>query len=152
MWRCPHCGTPQAETARCWVCRRSSTACGTCRNFRRSVAGSLGYCGLDRRRQPLTGDEIRACWEARGGGADVPLAAAAVIGTAEDDPSTARAAPLEFVEVHGRLASEPAVASIESTEPGLEPAAPTTDSPAYVAPPLPPPGEPGWSLWGDLDR
>ena len=28
MWRCPHCGTPQAETARCWVCRRSSTACG----------------------------------------------------------------------------------------------------------------------------
>ena len=58
MWRCPHCGTPQAETARCWVCRRSSTACGTCRNYRRSVAGSLGYCGLDRRRQPLAGDEI----------------------------------------------------------------------------------------------
>ena len=27
MWRCPHCGTPQAETARCWVCRRSTTAC-----------------------------------------------------------------------------------------------------------------------------
>ena len=76
MWRCPHCGTPQAETARCWVCRRSSTACGTCRNFRRSVAGSLGYCGLDRRRQPLTGDEIRACWEARPGGADRRAAAA----------------------------------------------------------------------------
>jgi hypothetical protein len=63
MWRCPHCGTPQAETARCWVCRRSSTACLTCRHFRRSVAGSLGYCGLDARREPLNGDEIRSCWE-----------------------------------------------------------------------------------------
>ena len=40
MWRCPHCGTPQAETARCWVCRRSSTSCGTCRHYRRSVAAS----------------------------------------------------------------------------------------------------------------
>ena len=65
MWRCPHCGTPQAETARCWVCRRSSTACATCRHFRRSVAAQLGYCGLDRERRPLRGDEIRACWEAR---------------------------------------------------------------------------------------
>jgi hypothetical protein len=64
MWRCPHCGTPQAETSRCWVCKRSSTSCGTCRHFRRSVAGGLGYCGLDRRRTPLNGDEIRACWEA----------------------------------------------------------------------------------------
>jgi hypothetical protein len=64
MWRCPHCGTPQAETARCWVCRRSSTACGTCRNFRRAIAGGLGYCALDRRRDPLVGDEIRPCWEA----------------------------------------------------------------------------------------
>jgi hypothetical protein len=64
MWRCPHCGTPQAETARCWVCRRSSTACATCRHFRRSIAAQLGYCGLDRQRQPLRGDEIRGCWEA----------------------------------------------------------------------------------------
>jgi hypothetical protein len=64
MWRCPHCGTPQAETSRCWVCKRSSTSCGTCRHFRRSVAAQLGYCGLDRQRRPLRGDEIRACWEA----------------------------------------------------------------------------------------
>jgi hypothetical protein len=64
MWRCPHCGTPQAETSRCWVCKRSSTSCGTCRHFRRSVAAQLGYCGLDRRRSPLHGDEIRPCWEA----------------------------------------------------------------------------------------
>ena len=25
MWRCPHCGTPQAEAARCWVCHRSTS-------------------------------------------------------------------------------------------------------------------------------
>ena len=53
MWRCPHCSTPQAETARCWVCHRSTTACATCRHFRRSVAAQLGYCGLDRKRRPL---------------------------------------------------------------------------------------------------
>jgi hypothetical protein len=29
------------------------------------VAAQLGYCGLDRHRQPLAGDEIRPCWEAR---------------------------------------------------------------------------------------
>jgi hypothetical protein len=64
MWRCPHCGTPQAETARCWVCHRSSTTCSTCRHFRRSVAAQLGYCGLDRKRLPLIGSELRGCWEA----------------------------------------------------------------------------------------
>ncbi|HEX7223749.1 MAG TPA: hypothetical protein VF231_10885 [Candidatus Limnocylindrales bacterium] len=63
MWRCPHCGTPQPVTARCWVCRRSSTSCGTCRHFRLSVAANVGYCGLDRGRQPLRGDEIRGCWD-----------------------------------------------------------------------------------------
>jgi hypothetical protein len=65
LWRCPHCGTPQPETSRCWVCRRSSTACGTCRHFRRSVAAGVGFCGLDRARAPLVGDEIRECWEGR---------------------------------------------------------------------------------------
>jgi hypothetical protein len=63
LWRCPHCGTPQPVTARCWVCRRSSTSCGTCRNFRASVAANVGYCGLDRDRRPLAGDEIRGCWD-----------------------------------------------------------------------------------------
>jgi hypothetical protein len=64
MWRCPHCGTPQAESARCWVCRRSSTTCSTCRHFRASLAANVGYCGLDRRRVPLRGDEHRGCWTA----------------------------------------------------------------------------------------
>ena len=85
MWRCPHCGTPQPVTARCWVCRRSSTSCGTCRHFRGSVAANIGYCGLARDRRPLRGDEIRACWEegatvVRPGGADAADAADIVAG------------------------------------------------------------------------
>jgi hypothetical protein len=48
--------------SRCWVCHRSSTSCGTCLHFRGSVAARVGFCGLDRRREPLAGDEVRACW------------------------------------------------------------------------------------------
>jgi hypothetical protein len=62
MWHCPHCGAPQAETARCWVCHRSSTTCSTCRHFRASLAADVSYCALDRRRRPLTGLELRGCW------------------------------------------------------------------------------------------
>ncbi|MEI7744181.1 MAG: hypothetical protein WCK58_10610 [Chloroflexota bacterium] len=62
VWRCPHCATPQAESSRCWVCRRSTTSCGTCRHFRRGVAGGLGLCGLDPRHLALNGTEMRACW------------------------------------------------------------------------------------------
>jgi hypothetical protein len=135
MWRCPHCGTPQAETARCWVCRRSSTSCATCRHYRRSVAAQLGYCGLDPRRQPLTGDEIRGCWE----GWPVALLAP------EDAPLTIaparvpedRRRPLEFVEVSGS-AEDP-----DDAATGPDPA---------ITPGRPPAPEPGWSLWGDLDR
>jgi len=61
-WRCPHCSTPQAEAARCWVCHRSSSGCGSCRNFRRSIAAGVGYCALDRGRAALDGQEIRPCW------------------------------------------------------------------------------------------
>jgi len=62
MWHCPNCGTPQAASVRCWDCHRSSTTCSTCRHFRQSLAASVGYCGLDRRRLPLTGRELRGCW------------------------------------------------------------------------------------------
>ena len=144
MWRCPHCGTPQAETARCWVCRRSSTACGTCRNFRRSVAGSLGYCGLDRRRQPLAGDEIRACWEAWPGGAEATVLAPLTIRPAA--PPAERAHPIEFVEV-GDVATEPRPVP-DATAP-----APTPVEAADVPPArIPPVSEPGWSLGGEIDR
>ncbi len=81
MWRCPHCGTPQPETSRCWVCRRSSTTCSTCRHFRQSLAPQVGYCGLDARRLPLRGDELRGCWSER------PAA------DADDEPTAAEAKP-----------------------------------------------------------
>ena len=62
-WRCPHCSTPQPEASRCWVCHRSSTSRGTCRHFRQSVAARVGFCAVDRKHEPLRGDEVRACWE-----------------------------------------------------------------------------------------
>jgi hypothetical protein len=30
---------------------------------RRAVVGEILYCGLDRDRRPLRGDEVRPCWE-----------------------------------------------------------------------------------------
>lgn len=32
--------------------------------FRASLVGGVGYCGLDRKRQPLAGSEQRSCWTA----------------------------------------------------------------------------------------
>lgn len=89
MWHCPHCGAPQAETARCWVCHRSSTTCSTCRHFRASLVSDVGYCALDRARRPLTGRELRGCWTQ-------PPAAAEANGVApkETTADVTRRAPL----------------------------------------------------------
>lgn len=115
------------------------------------MAGSLGYCGLDRRRQPLAGDEIRECWEAGAGGDDLMLAAVATKTALEEAGASGPAAPLEFIEVHGPLASEPLVADPEPATKSVDLTGPSPDAPAFVPPPGPPP-EPGWSLWGDVDR
>lgn len=157
MWRCPHCGTPQAEASRCWVCRRSSTSCGTCRHFRRAVAANLGYCGLDRSRRPLAGDELRGCWQER------PAVAESAEGTGSpsrplptaDPLGTASARRLEFVEIGGTPSSDGVTAA---RRPGRTPRATATpetveEAAAERAAPLPPPlDEPRWSLWGDLER
>jgi hypothetical protein len=133
MWRCPHCATPQAETARCWVCHRSSTACGACRHFRRAVAGQLGYCGLDRQRRPLNGDEIRPCWEAADAASiNVPAL-----------PGVGPVWPLEPGE------TRTAVRSIDFVE--VEPGPPDVAADPIVLPVLPSTGEPRWSLWGDAE-
>lgn len=137
LWRCPHCGTPQAETARCWVCRRSSTACGTCRHFRRAVAGNLGYCGLDRRRAPLSGDEIRACWEP----------SAAVPGSVES-PTIGAAAPPPPIAV-GAVGAD---RRLEFIEVGGVPPLVVRPLEEATTPPVPVGLDArGWSLFGDLD-
>jgi len=68
-WRCPNCGTAQSEAAaRCFLCNRSATSCGTCAQFRGSVVGGVGYCARDRRREPLSGAEQRDCWTSAASG------------------------------------------------------------------------------------
>ncbi|MBA3877761.1 MAG: hypothetical protein C0498_12720 [Anaerolinea sp.] len=137
MWRCPHCGTPQAETARCWVCRRSSTTCSTCRHFRRSIAAQVGYCGLDRRRRPLLGTELRGCWEvepARNAGA-VPAASAALNADEAVEPPSPALRLRDFVpvELAHRNAAAPARArTTGAPAPGV-PIEPRPDvSPAWA--------------------
>jgi hypothetical protein len=108
MWHCPHCSAPQAETARCWVCRKSSTTCSTCRHFRASLVNDIGYCALDRARRPLTGLELRGCWTERPAGAD-PDAAGEGIPTSASVPRRP-AMPLRgFVPLDevARLATDP---------------------------------------------
>ena len=141
MWRCPHCATPQAETARCWVCHRSSTACGACRHFRRSVAAQLGYCGLDRQRRPLTGEEIRPCWEAADAtGITVPaLPGVGPVWPLEPDGARTPVRPLQFVEVQSAAAVNGA--TDDSVELSTDPLFLTASSG----------GEPRWSLWGEAE-
>jgi hypothetical protein len=67
-WRCPHCRTPQAETSTCWACSRAAISCGSCRHYRLSFVSGVSFCGKDASRAPLTGDEVRSCWQA----AEVP--------------------------------------------------------------------------------
>jgi hypothetical protein len=116
MWHCPHCGALQAEAARCWVCRRSSTTCSTCRNFRLSLAADVGYCALDRRRMPLSGLELRGCWE------DRPVAGEATLETDRPRPATGPSVlrgfiPVDEVAVPVRAeASAPPLAFVEVRE------------------------------------
>jgi hypothetical protein len=94
----------------------------------------VGYCGLDRERVPLSGDEIRACWES-----SVDLAEAPGPATAQPDVIRTAVPHREFVEVkaaaratsHGRVRLSP------------DPASATDPLPAAVAP--------RWSLWEDVD-
>jgi hypothetical protein len=141
-WRCPHCGVAQPESSRCWVCQRSTTSCDACRHYRRAVAFGFGFCGLDRRRVPLLGDEMRPCWEAAAGLAagDDPDQGTARPSFLMVDP--ARRPTLEFVEVaSGSRAGSVAVLEREAAPPDVMP------EPAVAAPLAP--LTTGWTLWGD---
>jgi hypothetical protein len=138
LWRCPHCGTPQPVAARCWVCRRSSTSCASCRHFRTSVAARIGYCGLDRDREPLSGAEVRSCWVGR------PLALEDEAPARVEPPSLELPAP-----------SEPYLSGFVP----LDPPPPVASAPIAAAEPvLPPPAQappvaavPDGLLWADLE-
>jgi hypothetical protein len=153
VWRCPHCGTPQAESSRCWVCRRSTTTCATCRHFRRGIASGLGLCGLDPRRAALDGTEIRSCWVATdprhaGSGEPIPLEPAPALDGARDGRPPARTfVPVDDLDDSSR---RPAAAVVGGRS------AADTDDRAVAAPsgsaPAPstgPGATAGWSLWGD---
>ena len=91
----------------------------------------MGYCGLDRQRKPLSGDEIRACWEAS------PEPAAA--GTTKASPPVLTRTPVprrDFIEVIQGTRETRARKSSSET-PIVEPA------PAVIAP--------RWSLWEDAE-
>jgi hypothetical protein len=96
----------------------------------------MGYCGLDRRRAPLLGDEIRSCWE---GG---PFSMAPTIPAARARLPVVDGAPvqqIEFVEVtSGAGGAGDQAAATDATDSGaLEPSRPIAHD------------EPRWSLWED---
>jgi hypothetical protein len=157
MWRCPHCGAPQAESARCWVCHRSSTTCSTCRHFQTALSADIGWCALDPKRLPLTGREQRGCWRERPLAAAPPPPDAGVPTGQHFEPAAADegkerwAAPgIQFipVEIIGRAASLEAIAA-------AEPAMTTADEAKMPGATLPlaPQVDDGWtertSLFGE---
>jgi hypothetical protein len=97
------------------------------------VAGQLGYCGLDRQRRPLRGDEIRPCWEA----ADA---------TSINVPALPGIGPVWPLEIgDGRTT----VRSREFVEVASGPEEIPTPEPIVLSPTAP--GELRWSLWGDTE-
>lgn len=150
VWRCPHCATPQPESSRCWVCRRSTTSCATCRHFRKGVAGGLGLCGLDPRRTALTGAEMRACWSAAPAALDAagraPVAVGPGRGHGQEDLAVAGTGrrPRTFVPVEPAPAAEEPLTAATTTDLAVAHAAqigPATGSAGRI------PGT--WWLWGD---
>ena len=98
----------------------------------------MGYCGLDRRRQPLVGDEIRACWEAGPSGSAEPLPAGIpVTVSASDDAGATATRRRDFIEIVSGTAAAGLDAPIGSmTEDSVTPSGAS---------------EPRWSLWSDLE-
>jgi len=98
------------------------------------VAAQLGYCGLDRQRSPLRGDEIRACWESLDipGATPPPVLTAATAWPLEPGQDRTLVRLLDFVEVQTEVARDERVV-------GLDP-------PLHAIA-----NEPRWSLWGDAE-
>lgn len=67
------------------------------------MSADLGYCALDRRRRPLTGRELRGCWEAATAIAD-PASGA---GAPAPNPAPAVAMTRDFIPIEELTRAEP---------------------------------------------
>ena len=96
----------------------------------------MGYCGLDRQRAPLSGDEIRACWESGPDVAD-PTAGHAIRPSALP-PLRTPVPRRDFIEVRStaELSAKPAEVRVEP---------PADPGPAPLV------SAPRWSLWEDAE-
>lgn len=114
------------------------------------MAGQLGYCGLDRQRQPLKGDEIRPCWEAADatGTTVAALPGVGPVWPLEADADRTTVRPLRFVEV-----SPTQVRDSGAKRPGTnvtdDDAPVPTDDALFVTTATS--AEPRWSLWGEAE-
>ncbi len=121
------------------------------------MAGALGYCGLDRQRRPLRGDEIRGCWEATAAlpefvSGPIPRFVPTPIDLDEDRTPVRR---LEFVEVRtassrpARRRSTPAVGAPTAVTAGApSEGAGGFDEETAELPIARTPSQGRWSLWG----
>jgi len=152
MWHCPSCGAPQAESARCWVCHRSSTTCSTCRHFRTSLSADVGWCALDPRRRPLTGLEQRGCWQE---GAVATESAPLVVAARQRDraPVGAEGRADRLAPVHRDFVPVELLGPISSPRAPEPPAAPSDVLPPAPIAPVLAELEEGWaertSLFGE---
>lgn len=74
----------------------------------------MGFCGLDPRREPLAGAEVRGCWQApietvAPAASDADPSAPHQLRAPSADPREARHRRLEFVPVGGPLESVPRI-------------------------------------------
>lgn len=148
-WRCPHCGTVQAASSRCWACARTPAACRTCRHYRRSVAERIGYCAADRSRGVVAADDVRPCWvppapvvPEDGLFAGIPIADPRTAAERDADERAAEvAAHRRLVEAVPTRIAVP----VGSATPGAgTPALPIRDVAPWIAPPPAPPADVRW--------
>lgn len=135
FWRCPHCRTPQAESARCWVCRQSTTSCVACRHFRRGIVTGYGVCGIDPKRTVRRTTEMHGCWEAADstGAAGLPVDAQL---------------PVHALPAGHRAGGRPGRAFVPVGD-DAGPAAGRAATPSAAVEPRPGGIPGGWWLWGD---
>lgn len=104
----------------------------------------MGYCGLDPRRTPLDGDEIRACWDAPPVLAATEPSAAPAIAIHRAPAAAIALAPTGFVEVVTAGLPDPPLEAPDDDHLAREPDA--TEPQRWPVVP-----DAGWSLWSEFE-